>query len=357
MVGNSVALTGTFPSSYSTTGTSNATRYIGINAAFTAGGAASSIQGNTIAGFALYTASPDNTLNGAWCGINVTSGNANIGTTTGNTIGATAGNGSIYAATTVTGGTVVGINATSVNTVNIQNNTIGAVDAVGTTNTLSGGFTGIDTAGAAGVFTINSNIIGNTTADNIRTGYTTVTGVSGGNLTNAGILTSTTGATAAIVGIRNTATGATLSINSNTLQGWATSGTVTAVTGITSTGAVTSSVTNNSNALGTAALGWIRYAFANSGALIGINKSGSTAATLSISSNDFQGIVHAAAGSSAHTYITWSNASSTTTNVNSNTFTNLNVNTSGNVTFLTRTGNMTATGSENVKQQFHCHGV
>src|SRR5205085_2985035 len=33
---------------------------------------------------------------------------------------------------------------------------------------------------------------------------------------------------------------------------------------------------------------------------------------------------------------------------NSNTFTNLNVNTSGNVTFLTRAGNMTATGSENI---------
>ena len=128
----------------------------------------------------------------------------------------------------------------------------------------------------------------------------------------------------------------------------ATSGTVTAVTGITNTGAVTTSVTNNGNALGTSALGWIRFAFANSGALTGINKSGSTAATLSISSNDFQGIVHSVAGTTAHTYITWTNASSTTTNINSNTFTNLNVNTSGDVTFLTRAGNMTATGSENV---------
>src|SRR5438477_4434890 len=166
LVGNSVALTGTFPSSYTTTGTANATRYIGINAAFTAGGAASSIQGNTIAGFALYSSSSASTANGIWCGINLTSGNANIGTTTGNTIGATSGNGSIYAACTVTGGTAVGIFATSTNTVSIQNNTIGALDAVGTTATIAGGFTGIDSAGAAGVFTIDSNIIGNTTADN-----------------------------------------------------------------------------------------------------------------------------------------------------------------------------------------------
>src|SRR5205823_11339538 len=37
-----------------------------------------------------------------------------------------------------------------------------------------------------------------------------------------------------------------------------------------------------------------------------------------------------------------------TSNVNNNTFTNLNVNTSGDVTFLSRAGNMTASGSENV---------
>src|SRR5439155_1352113 len=160
VVGNSVALTGTFPSSYTTTGTANATRYIAINASFTAGGAVSNIQGNTIAGFALFTSSSASTANGVWCAINVNSGNANIGTTAGNTIGATAGTGSIYTATTTTGGTAVGIFATSSNTVSIQNNTIGALDAVGTTASVSGGFTGIDTAGAAGVFSINSNIIG-----------------------------------------------------------------------------------------------------------------------------------------------------------------------------------------------------
>ena len=100
-IGNSVALPG-FPASYAVAGTANATGYRGINAAFTAAGAVSNIQGNTIAGHALYTS----THGTAFSGILVNSGNVNIGTTTGNTIGATSGGGgapaSIYTATTGT---------------------------------------------------------------------------------------------------------------------------------------------------------------------------------------------------------------------------------------------------------------
>ncbi len=220
------ALGGTFPSSYTvSTAAANATIYRAIECAFTAGGAVSSIQNNTVAGIDLYTSSSATLLPGILCGVYVSSGNANIGTTTGNTIGATSGGGgasasSLYAATTTSGGTVVGIAASSVNTVAIQNNTIGSVDAVGTTATVSGGFTGIDAAGAAGVFNISNNTIGNTDADNIRTGYT----LSAGNLSNSGTLTSTTGATAAIIGIRNASTGATLTISGNTERGIAASG-------------------------------------------------------------------------------------------------------------------------------------
>jgi len=64
MVGNSVALTGTFPSAYTTTGTANATRYIAMNLSFTAGGAVSSIQNNSIGGIALFTSSGAATTNG-----------------------------------------------------------------------------------------------------------------------------------------------------------------------------------------------------------------------------------------------------------------------------------------------------
>ena len=346
LMGNTVPLTGTFPSSYTTIGTSNATRFIGIGCTFTAGGTNSTIVNNTIANIALYTSSGATTTNGILCGINVGGGNATI---SGNTIGANSGTGSIYAATTTTGGTVVGIYATSVNTVTIQNNNIGSVDAVGSTTSIAGGFTGIDVAGAAGLFNINTNIIGltpgGTPTDSIRTGYTSL----GANLSNAGVMIVTTsGSTAAIVGIRSAATGSTLSINSNTIRGFATNGTVTAVTGITSTGGNTVSVTINSNLLGTSTFGFIRYGAANTGTLTGINLSGSTTATThSIQTNDIQGIVNTVAGSSSnHTYInaTAGSAASDVTTIAGNTYTNLNVNTTGSVIFISHSYTIASTG-------------
>src|SRR5690606_27738875 len=137
LIGSSAAPSG-FPGSYTTAGTANATRYAGISCAFTAGGTTSSIQGNTIAGFALYTSASTTTATGIFCGIAVTSGPVNIGTTTGNTIGAASGTGSIYTAATATGGIIAGIYVSSGNAVAIRNNTIGALDAMGTTASVSG---------------------------------------------------------------------------------------------------------------------------------------------------------------------------------------------------------------------------
>ena len=70
------------------------------------------------------------------------------GTVTGNTIGATSGGGgasaaSLYSATKPPVDPLTSIsnaNGTAADTVNIQNNTIGSIDAVGTTATVSGGF-------------------------------------------------------------------------------------------------------------------------------------------------------------------------------------------------------------------------
>lgn len=200
IVGNSVALTGTFPSSYTITGTANATRYIAINATFTAAGTVSNIQNNTIAGFALYTSSGATTTNGVWCGIQVLSGNANIGTTTGNTIGtATA---SIYTAATTAGALIAPIYATSANTVTIQNNTIQNLDAMGTTATLSGSVNGINSAGA-GNFDISGNTIGNTTNPNIRMG----TLQTGANLSNVGTTFGAGTGASIFQGILNSASG------------------------------------------------------------------------------------------------------------------------------------------------------
>ena len=352
IIGSNVTPTGTFPSSYSTTGVggtfaANATRYIGMNLGFTAGGAVSSIQGNTVAGFALLSSSGAATANGIWAGINLTSGNANIGTTTGNTIGSTSGNSSIYSATTTGAGAVVGIYATSTGTVAIQNNTIGAIDAVGLTTTFSGAFTGIDTAGTGGIYTINNNIIGNSTVNNIRTGYL------GTTLGTGGTITSTTGTSSPMVGIRHTATGATVAITGNTLRGWQNGTTAGGVlTGITSSGSVTSSAQVNSNSIGTSDLGWINYAFANTSATVtGISVTGSGSATShSIQTNDFRGITYAVSGTAAHTYInlTGATAANNIATISGNTFTNLNVNTTGSVTFISHSYSVAATGTQNI---------
>lgn len=201
IVGNSVALTGTFPSSYTTTGTANTTRYIAINATFTAAGTVSSIQNNTIAGFALYTSSGATTTNGVWCGIQVLAGNANIGTTTGNTIGtATA---SVYAAATTSGAMVAGIYATTVNTVSIQNNSIQNIDSMGTTSSISGSINGINAAGTPGNFDISGNTIGNATNPNLRMGNLNT----GANLSNTGTTFGAASGTGVFQGILNSATG------------------------------------------------------------------------------------------------------------------------------------------------------
>jgi hypothetical protein len=199
IVGNSVALSG-FPSSYVTAGSATATRYIALNATFTAAGAVSSIQNNTIAGFALYTSSGATTTNGVFCGIQVLSGNANIGTTTGNTIGTASA--SIYVAATTAGALIAPIYVTSANTVTIQNNTIQNLDAMGTTATNSGSVNGINLAGA-GNFTVSGNTIGNSTNPNIRMG----TLQTGANLSNTGTTFGAGTGASVFQGILNAASG------------------------------------------------------------------------------------------------------------------------------------------------------
>ncbi|MBL0046899.1 MAG: hypothetical protein IPP32_02210 [Bacteroidetes bacterium] len=333
-IGNSVTLAG-FPTSYTLTGTAVNTRFIGINCGFTAGGTVSNIQGNTIAGIALFTSSGANTLNGVLCGINVTSGAANIGTSAGNTIGATTGTASLYSACTTTGGTVVGIYATSANNVAIQNNTFGAIDASGTSATTNGGISAIDAAGA-GSFTITNNTIGNATASNMRTGF--IQNVAPNLGAGGATLTSTTGATSLMLGIRCTSTGNSNSYNSNTLRNWITSGTVTTLTGITSSGAMTGtspSVVANNNFLGTAATGagaWMTYTVATTGLITGISLTNTIATTHSIQTNDFRGIVYNVAGGAQTVNlitIAGATAAGNTATIASNTFTNLSINNTG----------------------------
>ncbi|MES2558140.1 MAG: BNR-repeat neuraminidase N-terminal domain-containing protein, partial [Bacteroidota bacterium] len=346
IIGNSVAPTGTFPSSFTATGTTNATRYIALNCNFTAGGVVSQIDNNTMAGFALYTSSGASTTNGIWCGINVTAGKVNIGTAAGNTIGVTSGQSSIYTTASTANGAIVGIYVTGTDTVNIKNNVMGGVDASARTASTAGTFTGIDVAGS-GSFNISGNTIGNTTANNIRTGYF----LSGANLTNAtGTATTATG-TSSCNGIRSAATGNYMLIYNNTIRGMNVSGSATVVTGITSSGAMTGTAPTaiiDTNALGTAALNFVTYAVANSGTLTAISLTNTVATTHAIRKNDIRGITYSTAGSGINNYLTLTGATAAgnTATISDNTFTNLSINTTGSVTFINHGYTMTSSSTQ-----------
>ena len=124
---------------------------------------ASSLQNNTISNIAFTSSSTD-----PWKGIYVSGGSANIGTTTGNTIGATTGIGNISIIATENVTNTYGIYIQGSGTINCQNNNIGSI----TTNNTSSNptnFYAIYCSGT-GTNTINNNIIGSTsTANSINT--------------------------------------------------------------------------------------------------------------------------------------------------------------------------------------------
>jgi hypothetical protein len=319
------ALGGTFPSAYTNgTAVANTLRYCGITCTFDVGGTVSNIQNNTIGGIALYTSSGASTTNGILCGIQVLAGNANIGTVTGNTIGSATGTSSLYAASSSGGGVISGIYCTTTNTISIQNNIIGGIDASGISATTGQGFKGIEGAGT-GTYTISNNYIGSTAANNIRTGYL----LTGGNLSNVATTPTSATGSAAVQGIVGSSTGATLSITNNTLRGFQISGSNSAFTGINTTGAVTGTIDVSNNNLGTSGLGLVNIMVVNSGGILCMNNSGGTAACAYTANNNiFQGVNYAAQGTGSFRCMNNSIALLSCT-MNNNNFNNLTVNFSG----------------------------
>ena len=120
----------------------------------------SSIQNNTIRNFNW-----SNSGNAAWSGINVAAGDVNIGTSSGNSIGATSGTGSIVIAGGATGQTIYGINIASAGTIDCQKNTIGSITGANGA-TLASNIYGIYKSATAGTITISNNIIGSTSTSN-----------------------------------------------------------------------------------------------------------------------------------------------------------------------------------------------
>lgn len=126
-------------------------------------GTASSVQNNTIKNFNWSNAG-----SASWTGIHIAAGPVNIGTSTGNKIGAATGTGSITVNYTVTGANVFGINIASTGTVDCQNNIIGSITATNT-STLASNITGINKTSTAGSTTISNNSVGSTsTASSIN---------------------------------------------------------------------------------------------------------------------------------------------------------------------------------------------
>lgn len=358
---------------------------------------ASEVQGNIISGISLTTTSAA-TVPGIFCGISILAGDVNVGTTSGNTVGAATGNGSINVSSTTTAGDITGIYATSVGDVFIQNNLIGAISCNGTA-AIGYDFNGIYTAGTAGNFTISSNTIGSTTSSNsisVGTSGVTTSGVcsfTGIRTTNTGIKTildntiqncSVYGTgNSSYLGINNSGSSSTLRIRNNeiiagTNTGSSTtsaglftcivnSGVVTTAnislnvlgdhsrtnttglfTGISNTGTVTTSINIDSNQLGNSTGELITFSQANSIALLGIsNTGGAISSSLSIQYNDIRGIVNSASATHSQTFII-NSAAVSSQKINYNTFTNLSINTTGAVIFISNNVVMPANGTQNI---------
>ena len=208
----------------------------------------------------------------------------------------------------------------------ISNNTITHTN----TNGSSVGVTGIDLSGIITALpNVTNNINNNSIINCSLSGNSGVgspfTGISHGN----------------IVGVVN--------INNNIIRSnTQTSISGGAIIGILQGAAVVTTININNNQLGNATGGFFTLSTTTSSTINGIsNTGGGVSSALSISNNDFRGIVYSASGSGAHTYIA-NTAPTLSQAINSNTFTNLNVNTTGNVTFVGNAVAVPAAGSMNV---------
>lgn len=319
-----------FPSSYSSA-TSAAIRFVGIACSLTAGGTETAITSNTVGGMAMFTSSNVASMPGIWCGIYLESGNASIDN---NIIGSSSGTSSIYVTSSGNGGALIGIRAASTGFANITNNTIGGITVSGTSSVITTAFSGISFAGA-GNFMVNNNQVGNATANNIKQGYF----LNGANLSDAGTATATSSVYSVISGIQTTSmSGNSLTLSGNILQGWQTSGTLATISGIsasfsTMTG-INPTVNINQNALGTAAAGFINYAFTVTGftaMLTGITFGLSGSYETNIKENDIRGITYNSVlpNEPKESLILYLYGTSTATNgsvyIRKNTFTNISL--------------------------------
>ncbi len=310
IIGYSSAL-GTGTSTF--TGTANL-----IPIELTAGtSSASEIQGNTITAISFSTSTINIVGSGTFSGISVLGGTVNVGTTSANTIGAETGNGAITITPSAGTPWIQGIYATSTGTVGIQNNKIGSISVNGAA-TIGFTFYGINTAGAAGNFTISGNTIGSTsTANSIAVGTS--------GTTTSGVCT--------FYGINQTGTG-TVSITGNTIQNCSAYGTGgSTFWGIYNTGSTgTTNISTNNILNGTLQGTGLLYGIYNTASPTALNISTNTIGTLTTASTSAAyGIVSTGAATTANingntiSTISSSGASCTIFGINSTAGTTVNV--------------------------------
>jgi hypothetical protein len=177
---------------WTTTGNAQPYRFVGIWLRV-GNNTATSVQGNTIKNIVWNSSSNATIQPGVWSGIHVETGRADIGTITGNTIGAATGTGTITTITGGDGGMTFGIASDS--TQQVVMSKIGSITAQSNSTGQSASLTGIQVTGGTAIIT--ENVIGSTTTPNSLDASTTnsfgpiaqhVTGIesaNAGNLTNA----------------------------------------------------------------------------------------------------------------------------------------------------------------------------
>jgi hypothetical protein len=169
---------------------------------------ASSVQNNTIKNISW-----SNSAAAAWTGIHIAAGDLNIGTVSGNTIGATTGNGSLTVTNSTDGANVYGINIAGTGTVDCQYNAIGSFTVANSNPSYAINITGINKTSTTGTTTISNNSIGSTS----QSGSISATSTSSSSAQS-------------VFGINNAGTG-TVTIESNTIANM-TNGTTNATVGI-----------------------------------------------------------------------------------------------------------------------------
>ena len=251
----------------------------------------SNLNGNTIKNIAWSNSGAT-----TWMGINVAAGLVNVGTSVGNTIGATTGTGSILVTGGATGSNIYGINIAGAGTVDCENNNIGSI-TTDNTSTLASNFYGINKTATAGTTTISNNVIGSTTTANsitansastanaqsvygilsAGTGTVTLNANTVANLTNI-----TTNSTAATIGLINgiCSTNGANTISNNVIRDLTIANANTSITNTASVGGIVLTTATLRTVSGNTIYNLSNSYASFAGSVIGLYFSGSTGANV-----------------------------------------------------------------------------